>query len=431
MAKRHFADWIQTFTDYAYAAGEAPKRMYFWAGVSAIAGALRRKVWIDMRTFKLFPNFYIVFVAPPGIVAKSTTADVAMRLLRKVPGIRFGPSVVTWQSLVQSLAQSAETFVYNGEHHTMSAITLEASEFGNLLNPQDREMVDVYVRLWDGSDTPFEKQTKLSGNDTIHMPWINMIACTTPSWIAGTFPEYIIGGGFTSRCVFVYAEAKDKLVAYPDELVIPGYAETTKKLIEDLETISLDFSGPMEITERAREFGRAWYDRHFRHAYGEVSNERLRGNLARKQAMIHKLAMILSVATRDDYKIDLEEIVLAENMVTDLEQDAAKVFSKIGQSEVASVMDRLLLFIRSRPNGVAFGVAFQFVHSHIPSLREFEDLVNGCIRAGYIAMVQVGNQVMLRAVAAGEPVVQQVPSDQSAGTEQGNKDKPEDGVLAA
>ena len=71
---RHYEDWLTAFCDYAQH-GEAPRRMYFWAGVSAVAGALRRKVWIDEAYFKWYCNMYIVFVAPPGIVSKSTTAN--------------------------------------------------------------------------------------------------------------------------------------------------------------------------------------------------------------------------------------------------------------------------------------------------------------------------------------------------------------------
>jgi len=82
--------------------------MHFWTGVSTLAGALRRKVWVDMGYFKWFPNFYIILVAPPGIVSKSTTAGIGMSLLRQVPDIQFGPDVITWQALVQSFAESTK-----------------------------------------------------------------------------------------------------------------------------------------------------------------------------------------------------------------------------------------------------------------------------------------------------------------------------------
>ena len=182
---RNFPDWIRGFMDYA-SYGEAPRYMHFWTAVSVIAGALRRKVWLDEIYFRWYPNFYIIFVAPPGIVSKSTTASIGHNLLKQVEGVQYGPDIVTWQSLVTSFANASESFEVNGESHTMAALTLVASEFGNLLDPSDKNMVDLFVKLWDGED--IKKETKHSGHDYVLNPWINLIACTTPSWVAGNFP---------------------------------------------------------------------------------------------------------------------------------------------------------------------------------------------------------------------------------------------------
>lgn len=133
---RQFPDWLQAYLEYS-SYTEAPKHMRFWCAVSAVAGALRRKVWIDQAYFKWYPNFYVVLVAPPGVVSKSTTASVAMQLLRAVPGVRFGPDIVTWPALVTGFAAAAEAFEYPaGVWNVMSSMTLESSEFGNLLNPR-------------------------------------------------------------------------------------------------------------------------------------------------------------------------------------------------------------------------------------------------------------------------------------------------------
>ena len=111
--KRNFPDWIKAFIEYA-GFGEAPRHMYFWVGASTIAGVLRRRVWIDQAYFRWHPNMYVILVAPPGIVSKSTTAGIGMRLLRQVPGIRFGPDVVTWQALVGAFAEASEAFELDG-----------------------------------------------------------------------------------------------------------------------------------------------------------------------------------------------------------------------------------------------------------------------------------------------------------------------------
>mgnify|MGYP001584454575 FL=1 len=72
---RRCADWIQTYIRYT-SGTESPRIMHFWSAVSAMAGALRRKVWFDQIRFKWYCSFYIVFVADPGIATKSTTADL-------------------------------------------------------------------------------------------------------------------------------------------------------------------------------------------------------------------------------------------------------------------------------------------------------------------------------------------------------------------
>ena len=391
---RQFPDWLSAFMDYA-SYGEAPRHMYFWSGVSAVAGALRRKVWIDQAYFKWFPNFYIVLVAPPGIVSKSTTAGIAMNLLRKVPGIRFGPDVVTWPALISAFAEATEGFELNSEVHVMSALTLESSEFGNLLNPQDKDMVDLLVALWDGKPGTFEKKTKHSGNDSVENPWINLIACTTPSWIAGNFPEYMIGGGFTSRCVFVYADQKAKFVAYPGQTVPKNHTEMAAALVADLEHISC-LAGEMQLTPEALRWGEAWYQKHYTVRNTSLDDDRFGGYIARKQTHIHKLAMVLSASTADDLKISAEHLAIADQMVSDLEPDMQFVFSKIGKSDIALFAERLFWFVHSKGK-VPYHEAYRYVHSYFPSMRDFEDILAGCLRAGYIKLEQSGGTMTLSA----------------------------------
>jgi hypothetical protein len=390
---RNFPDWIKAFQDYA-TFGEAPPKMHFWTAVSTIAGALRRKVWIDQYYFKWFPNFYVIFVAPPGVVAKTTTADVGMDLLRKVPGIKFGPSVVTWQSLVKSFADSKEAFEYppeTKEYQTMAALTISSGEFGNLLNPQDKEMVDMLVSLWDGKG--FRKETKHSGSDTVENPWINLIACTTPAWIAGNFPEYMIGGGFTSRSVFVYCDRKEKLVPYPGLSVPKNIQAYQEALVADLIKIA-DMCGEFKLTREALEWGSGWYEEHNTKRQPHLDDDRFGGYIARKQTHIHKLAMVLAASRSDALTITLEDLQTAAHMVTDLEAEMVKVFSKIGMNDTSVAATRLLEFVKRR-RSVSYEEAYRYVHAQFPSFRDFEDVIKGLIKSGHLIFKQNGTSYSL------------------------------------
>jgi hypothetical protein len=390
---RHHSDWVQAFMDYA-SFGEAPRHLYFWTAVSAIAGALRRHVWIDQGHFKWYPNMYIILVAPPGIISKSTTASIGMKLLRRVPGIKFGPDVVTWPALIQGLSEATEMFEMDGAYTTMSAMTLEASEFGNLFNPQDKEMVDMFVSLWDSKDGSFDKKTKHSGSDEVVNPCLNLIACTTPSWIAGNFPEYMVGGGFTSRCVFAYADAKARFNAYPKRSIPTDFESMRDKLVADLEHISQRLLGEYILTEEAMAWGEEWYKKLYSERPPHLDDERFGGYIARKQSHAHKLAMILTAATTDELIIQKDILAASVAMVEDLEADMAFVFSKIGKSDTSFFADRLIGYVH-KVGALEYMDLFRYMHAHFPSLSDYEDILAGCMKAGYVKSEQRGDKIFM------------------------------------
>lgn len=378
---RHFHDWLQAYVDYT-SYTEAPTHMHFWSGVSAVAGALRRRVWISQFEFEWYPNFYIVLVAPPGVVAKSTTADISMKLLRQVPGIKFGPDITSWPSLIEAFEESTEAFDIAQEWHVMSPLTLVSSELGNLVDPNDRKLINVLIDLWDGKTGRIKKRTKNAGQNEIENPWINLIACTTPTWIAENVQEHMLGGGFISRCIFVFADKKRKHVPYLDEAIPDNVKRTREKLVQDLEKISL-LAGEYKISEEARRWGRSWYEQHSSAAHAHLEKERFGGYLARKQTHIHKLAIVLAAANRDELVITAEDLSTAHSMVTDLEAEMAKAFSQVGQSETALYARKLVAFVAAR-RVVPYAEALRHVQPHFPRLRDFEEILDGCVKAGQI-----------------------------------------------
>lgn len=385
---RNFPDWIPAYLEYTKGT-EAPTQMHFWTAVSCIASCLRRKVWIDMKRFRWHPSFYIVFVAPPGIVSKTTTMDLGMDLVKQVPGVKFGPDVVTWQALVTAFAAAQEDFQHGEDWVPMSPLTLASGEFGNLLNPQDRDMVNLFITLWDGRSS-FEKVTKGSGTDIVSAPWINMVACTTPHWIADNMPAATVGGGFTSRCVFVYADKKENFVALPDEHSRPDHTEFAGRLAADLEHISVNLVGGYTIPEDARVWIRAWYEKLWTAEAPARSDEQLNGYLARKQTHMMKLALILAVSRGDEQVITLVDFMLADKMLEATEPNLDKVFSRIGRTEESLQAERFVAYVK-RSGAVPYQTAYRFVYTHFPDLRDFEGMLEGSIRSGQVKMQYTGN----------------------------------------
>jgi len=390
---RNISNWLQGYIEYTKHL-EAPDIFHLWAAIGTIAGALQGKVWIDMGYFKWKPNFFIIFVAPPGIVSKSTTLGVGMEMLRKVDDVHFGPESCSWQAITDAFAEALQTIDGVGP---MNALTIEASELGTFLDPRNREMVDVLCRLWDGRDIPWSRRLRSEGATEIPNPWLNFLGCTTPGWIEENFPEYAIKGGFTSRTVFVYAERKRQFVAYPKlrmDLAGDEFKRLRIHLINDLKTISR-IKGEYVLTDSATAWGTDWYAKHWAEDNSSLDMDLYGGYIARKQTHIHKTAMVLAAASHADLIITDENLDQADKLVTSLEVALPKVFSQIIDNRDASNTALVIRIIQACPNGLKRRTLWRKLISHM-SQDEFKHAVMGAVAADYIAEYSVGDEIFYK-----------------------------------
>jgi hypothetical protein len=397
---RHFPDWLRAYQQYTLYS-EAPGVFHFWSGVSAIAGALERKVWIEQFYFQWTPNFYILLLAPPGIASKTVTSGIGANLLRQVEGIRFGPNIITWQSLVTSLA-AAKKLIPLGDwqnedpvdvrYITMSPLTFISGEFGNLVDLKDRQMVDILVTLWDSQIGPFNKSTKTQWDDCVETPCVNLIACTTPSWLQENAPEYFQMGGLSSRFIYVWADRKRKLVAYPG-YSLPDqkeYEELERKLVEDLAAIS-NLKGVYELTPEAIVWGSAWYTKHWE----SVQNNKVPdGHDARKQTHIHKLAMVLAASRRDELVIEEKDLRDALAIVEANEAAVDRVHQLIGTT-VESRGQLELIEILSHVKRISKPELFGKL-KHRMGVRQFDESLMAAIALGRASLMQEGSEIVVK-----------------------------------
>lgn len=334
---RNYGDWLEAFVDYA-SVGESPLHVLYWVGVSTIAGALRRRVWVEQEFFQWVPNFYIVVVAPPGVVSKSTTANIGFNLLGKVEGIHFGPDITSWQALIQEMGGIGEEFEHEQGHFKMHAITCAIDEFGTFLDPTNREQVDSLVRLWDGklSERAFRKLTKTQGTDVLDNPWINMYACTQPVWLNTNFPETFLGGGLLSRIIFLHADGKRQFVPLLSRAIRernakePKYRLMPQKLTADLQAMA-NLSGPFVLTPAAEEYNDAHYREHWGKIQGTVGATGFQG---RKQTHMFKLAMVISASRGDFPRLDACHLIEAERQLALIEPGINKVLQVVGSKGI-------------------------------------------------------------------------------------------------
>ena len=389
---RNYKNWIQAYVDYTEFL-ESPDVYHIWTAISVIAGALGGKCWIDMGYFKWKPNFFVIFVAPPGLVSKSTTSEVGMSMLRGIENIHFGPASMTWQALTDALRDAEKLEPAVGKK--VASLNIIASELGTFLDPRNRELVDVLTDMWDGKEVPWQRRTKGEGTSEVQNPWLNIIACTTPAWIQSNFPQDSLNGGFASRTCFVYADKKRKLVAYPKKQM-DSFGDQFKmlraKLVSDLKQIAR-ITGSFYLTEDAEKWGEDWYAQHWALAPDMMDKEIYGGYLSRKQTHIHKIAMILSAAERDDRIIHDYDLENAKDLLLMVEPQLSKVFSAISDNREVHFLQTL---VKSVPRSGRPKAEVWRQLSAVMTLEVFEACLQGAIKADFLREVPRNNIIYLQ-----------------------------------
>ena len=387
---RKLKNWLAAYTQFT-SNTEAPEKFHRWTAISTIAGALNRKCWLNLGRFPIYPSFYIVFVAPPGIATKSTTASRGIALLRETKVIAEYEGSLSSAGLWDEMKDSERIIQFDKGTQQMCCLNVFASELGVLFTQQAADLIDPLVDMWDGKPS-LRHRTRGAGKMEIPRPYLNLLACTTPSWLANNANLYAIDGGFFSRTVFVYAEEKEKLIAYPEAA---QDSEAMKAdLCHDLSLIG-ELKGEFTMTEDARRYGEVWYSALYKDPPEHLKGELFQGYRSRRQNHLHKTAMVVSASVRADMVIDIDEMMEADDLLTSFEKDLAIVYQSVSVNKDTKNYQRIKKDVFAAGNGGLTKVtAFRLVSS-LMTWADFDQAIQALDFAREIKMVQKQGDVFL------------------------------------
>jgi len=193
-----------------------------------------------------------------------------------------------------------------------------------------------------------------------------------------------IGGGFTSRCIFVYADKKDHPIAFIEDEVDFNYDGLQADLVADLEHIATRLIGKYTLTPEAKAWAKAWYDNLWEKVYSVGNEDWINNYLARKQAHKFKLAMVIAASQRDELVLTLSDLQLALHMLESTEENFHKVFRRVGHSEEGQKAGQLLDLIE-RKGEITYKDLFRLSQAFFPSSRDFENIMKSFIQAGQVS----------------------------------------------
>jgi hypothetical protein len=341
VSDRNLPDWISGFMLLSENS-EPPVLYRKWTAISTIAAALQRKVKIELGlSLTIFPNFYIVLVGPSA-TGKGTAMRYAYDILKEIPGIKMAAQATSLQSLIRRMKENNLTDIdLNGKMTCHASMTIFSEEFTVFLGYHNRELMSALCDWYDCKDRWSYDTIKRDREEVVGV-WVNILAGTTPDNIQSSFPMEAIGGGLTSRIIFVNEDKKSKLVIFP--AATKQEVEIQQYLIRDLEQISL-LSGSAHFTEGAMRFYYDWCVE--ANTNPPFQDKKFDGYNGRRRNHLNSLALVCSASRSNDLTITEDDMSRAATLLAEVEVKMGTVFKGIGRSDIASLISDAISFLEN------------------------------------------------------------------------------------
>jgi hypothetical protein len=379
---RKLKNWLDTYMEFTFETESEPL-FHKWSGLSAVAAAMQRKVWFQLGRIRVHPNLFILLVSEPGIARKTQAIGYAEDLILEIPSIKLAADCTTREALMDDLelaGKDVEVQLPNGDLMKHNSLTIISGEFETFLgNKKDNaSMLITLTDFFDCKNRPFKKRTKHSGNTNIEAVWLNLLAATTPESVAQCLPSSTIGGGLTSRMIYVWSNGMSKKVDVPEEP--PDQMRT--ELIHDLAMISM-MAGGFKFTPESREWWRDWYN-----SYDMKDNKRtchdqaFGGWYSRKPTLLLKVAQVCSACQSSSMDMESWAFEEALKLLEETETEMGKVFGAVGRSLITADVDKITQIIKQH-KAIKEKHLMQMVWRDMDS-RKFDNVIDTVLRTGRV-----------------------------------------------
>lgn len=314
---RKLENWIERFCYLTNVSG-APELFRLWSGIAAVAAALERRTWVDVGLGPLYPNMYIILVAPPGIGKTELTSRV-WSLLEKLStgaadGLQLAPTSMTAASTIDALRDAERKFYTPGnllDPMLYNSLAIVQNELGTLLPAYDPEMMNRLTDIYDGKPYAERRRTR-EINFKINHPQINFLAGTTPGHLTNSLPDGAWDQGFLSRTMMIFNSERTVRALFQ---VKENQTAEWGVIDNDLHHI-FNMAGEFKFSPSAAAAINAW---HLSGGQPAPDHPRLRNYNTRRTSHLLKLCMVASAATSDTMVIETEHYQQALNWLIEAE----------------------------------------------------------------------------------------------------------------
>lgn len=343
---RELSDWITSYLEFSKNS-EPPTIYHHWGALAVIAGALQRKVHLRMGFERIYPNQYIILVGHSGRTRKGVALDVAYKMLSTLTTVSIAPESSSREAIILAMKRSMQNFEnpIDGSINIHCSITAFPEELAVLLGQGDIKLL-ANLTDWYNSKDEWSYETVGRGRDALQGVCLNLFGATAPDWIQSMLPQEAVGGGFTSRVIFVVAENKRATV--PEHNLTEEEFKLQEALVRDLERIH-QLKGQFNFTPNGKSAYNEWYlaeDRALADGKPAIEDRRFAGYCERRATHLRKLMMLMSVSRSDMLEIDVPDFNNALELLKLTEKKMHKTFGGLGTAPHSDVSEKIMAYIQ-------------------------------------------------------------------------------------
>lgn len=369
---RRLTSWIDGFVEYLDAV-DSPHQFKLWCAISTIAGALERRVSVDVGRGPLWPNMYVLLVSQPG-VGKGLALGRAASFWAEVPELNIAPTTLSKAGLLDEIQDAGKvTRNRQGREYVYHSLLFCSVEFGNFVSSWDAAFMNILNEVYDSTEVPLRERLRSRSREeqiNIVHPQLHILAGTGPNYLSSLLPMTAWGTGFPSRCMLVYSGEAE---LQPLFRKVPNDQALRASLVHDFRQIS-KLEGEFVFEKEAAEMLNSWYMERFTPA---PFHPKLQHYVTRRLAHFSKLLMAVSVSRSNELVIRVEDFTLARAILLATEAQMPEIFKAMTYSDDQSILQDLYNFVLAQHiktgEGCTDGLIYTFLMSKVPShkVREF------------------------------------------------------------
>lgn len=339
-----------------------------WSAVACLAGAMERRCWVTTLDAPLYPNMYIMLLAPPAM-GKTILSTRVGALWRSTDDLAVGSTSLTKASLVDELHNAERQVLRPGKTPpvvTFNSLQLSINEMGNFITAYDGEFINFLTEVYDCGHYSERRRGEKDNPIDIDNTQITLYGCTTASWLGQTMPEGAWDQGFISRVILVHSGYKKK---------VSLFAKRKKSTVDHFKILSHDLNimskvyGEFSFEDDAADALDAW---HLGDNQPKPDHPKLLSYNERRTAHVEKIMMVMSMNESNDLIITHNHFEQALDLILETEKRMPDIFKSMSAGGDMKVIEdcwhtlyKLYRYKNDEP--IRESTVIQLLQEHLPS----------------------------------------------------------------